>query len=235
MHQRLRSADIGPLLNHSRRHAERQIGRQLQIRELNIGNLILGGKTSCQNGERVAGLLQLLLQRRQRGLRRGQLRLLCQHIASCNRAELKLLVQQIQFLTLGCDNVLGRRNLCRQGGGLNRRRDHVGRQREISGLKLKTAVLFHSGLGFDRPADTAEHVRSVGHRRTCAKQIERAPNRSSVRARLLPRDRGAGIELRKNLSLLREIILMRLPQIGLSSLNIRVGPECFLFQTVQCG
>jgi hypothetical protein len=69
----LRLAHVGTLLDDLRRQADRQIRRQGQIFQAKGFLRLIGGQPSQQGGQRVAGLPQLLLQRRQR-LRRLRLR-----------------------------------------------------------------------------------------------------------------------------------------------------------------
>ena len=68
MQQRFRGPDIRPLTNQSRGQADRQILRQLQLIQVECGNLRFAGQCPRKNRQLIACPGKIPLQRRQQGL-----------------------------------------------------------------------------------------------------------------------------------------------------------------------
>ena len=173
MQQCFGGTDVRALLDEFGGQAERQIRGQLKIGKLEIGHLIFRRESAGQNRDGVARLLQLLLNGRQAGLCRGQLRLLGQHVAACDRAALELLIEEIEFLGLRGNDVLNRGNLGGERRFLNRRRNDVRGQGEIGRLELKARILLQRAGSFHGPLDLPEYVHQIGHADRGIEQIER--------------------------------------------------------------
>ena len=91
MQRLLRSADVRPLLDQLRGHAQRKIYRQPQVFEHEgLAWLLLAGIAPEQRRQKIAVLLQGLAQRRQRRLDLRQRRLLRRHIAAVGIAGFQL-------------------------------------------------------------------------------------------------------------------------------------------------
>ena len=142
----LGGADVGPLLDQPCRQAERQVGRQLQVVELEVLGQRRAGQAAGQGGEQVALLGQRLLQGRQGRLGLRQRRLLGGDVGAGDGAEPGLALQDAERLALGGDDALGRLDLGAQRGLGDRRHDHVGGERQISGLEQE-ALRFGLRLG----------------------------------------------------------------------------------------
>ena len=112
----------------------------------------------------VPGLLQLLVQGRQRALELGQGGILGIDVRLCDGAQIQLATQHISRLPLQRDDAFGALDLGAQARLLDGRGHHVGRQREIRGIKLVSASLRLSRQRFDRSAIGAEHVGHIRDR-----------------------------------------------------------------------
>ena len=114
-------AHVGPLLDHLRRQAERQVVRQLQVGQPEAFGQRLVGKRPVKRGKQVALLGQRLLQRRQGRLDLGQRGLLGGDVGARYRAEARLAVQDVERVALGGDDALGGLDLGAQRGFEDRR------------------------------------------------------------------------------------------------------------------
>ena len=94
-------------------------------------------------------------------MRLRQLRLLLQHVTSRHGAKLELLVQEIELLLLGVDDVELRRDLRPQRGLPYRGDYHVGDQRQIGRFKLEARPWDGRWHCFDLEADPFEQ-KSLG-------------------------------------------------------------------------
>ena len=105
------STHVGALLDQFGRQAERQVGGQLEVGELEVLGDRVARQSPDQVGHQVALLRQGLLQRRQSrlGLRQGGL--LRGDVGAGNGAEAGLLRQDAERFTLRCDDALGRFDL----------------------------------------------------------------------------------------------------------------------------
>ena len=90
---RLRRAHVGTPLDELRRHAERQIGGQHQLIQFEASRLEFGGQVPGKDRQRIARLMQLLVQRRQGALQLRKRRILGKNVRLCDRAQFELAAQ----------------------------------------------------------------------------------------------------------------------------------------------
>ena len=161
-------AHVGPLLDHLRRQAERQLLRQAQVGQPEALDQRLVGQPAGQGGEQVALLGQCLLQRRQGRLDLGEGGLLGGDVGAGHRAQARLAVQDVERVALGGDDALGRLDLGAQRGFEDRRRHDVGGERQIGAFELEALRLGQRVEQFDLPAVGAPQVEIVGERQADA-------------------------------------------------------------------
>jgi hypothetical protein len=158
MQLRLGRAHIGAALHQLRGHAQRQIRGQHQLVQLEAHPLEVGRQMPGQRGQLIAGLMQLLVQGRQRASscrERGILRI---HIGLRDGAQLEFAAHDIQRFTLQGNHMLRGGDLRSQTGFLDGRRDHIRGQGQVGGIELIAARLGLRGQRLHRPSIRAEHI-----------------------------------------------------------------------------
>src|SRR5437867_994549 len=142
MQNGFRRADVRALAHEVRGQADREILRQLEHRKIELGEPRVVRKFADEYGKLIAGLREGLLERRQVRARLRKLRALREHVRTRERAERKLLLDQLQLAFLRIDDIarradlLAQRRLAECGG-----RD-VPRQRKVGGLELKALEVY---------------------------------------------------------------------------------------------
>ena len=101
----------------------------------------LEGIAAGERRQQIALDGKLLFERRQRALRLRQRRLLSNDVGLRDGAKGILPFQNFKAFTENLDDVLGRLDLPADRGFLDRRDDHIGRQREMRGFELPLALL----------------------------------------------------------------------------------------------
>ncbi len=91
----------------ARRAGSPQIARQGEARKADVLTAILARQPAEISHQLVALLRQLLLERRQRRLCLGEVRLLGEHVGLRHRAQLELALHQLELFFLGLDDVVG--------------------------------------------------------------------------------------------------------------------------------
>src|SRR5437867_10834257 len=127
-------ADVGPLAHEIRGQAQRKILRQLERREIELGQARFAGKFTDEDRELIACLRERLLEPRQIRARLRKLRALSEHIHARNRAERKLLLDQLHLALLRLGDLARRANLLPQRRFAERGGGDVPRQRKVGGL-----------------------------------------------------------------------------------------------------
>src|SRR5262249_19431421 len=165
-------AKIGALLDQARGQAHRQIPRQRQGGDRERLALGRAGKASCQRRQQAALLFQLLLQRRQGGLRGGKIGLLGEHVRPRHAAEIELPAQYLELLRLPLDDVLGGLDLAAERRLLDRGRDNVRGQRQKSGFNLEPLKIGLCLARLQRAALSAPDVERIGNIHCRVEQVE---------------------------------------------------------------
>ena len=189
-----------------------------------------------QRQKDVALLLQLLLQRRQRRLRRRHFGLLRQHIGSGGAADFELMAHDVELVGLRLDDVERRLDLAAQRGFRNSRRHHVRGERQIGRLELEALIFGKRLRRLDLPPLAAEDIGRIGDVHRGLEQIEdgRRAGLAECRGReLLARGGSVGVDRRQQLAGLRVKVFLGLPQRRLRRLQARVGLQRFGDQAVE--
>ena len=238
MQLRLRGADVGALLRQPRRQADRQAGGQVQGGERQGGAAVLVRKAAGQRQQQMPLLRQLLLQRRQGGLRLRQLGFLRQHVGLGDAAEVELLLNETELIGFRLDDLLRGLDLAAQRDLLDRGRHHVRGQRQVGGLELEALILGLRGAAFDQPPLAAEHVGRIGDIHGRLEEIENARRAGPAEGRgreLLAGGRAVGIDIGQQHAGLGVEILLRLPQRRLRGLQARIGRDGGAHQRHRAG
>ncbi len=152
---------VRPLLDELRRHAHRQLDRQLERVETELRVGVFGGQRAHVGRQQIPLLSELGAQRGQRRESRLQGRLLLQDIGARRAAGGDPALRDVELGLLRVGDVLLRGNLRPERGFGDRRCDHVAGQREVARLQREPRVF---GLGLQRldlPADAPEGVQRV--------------------------------------------------------------------------
>src|SRR5262249_13372759 len=201
----LRGAQVGSLLDKLRRHADRQVARQLEAVKSELLRRLLVRQAAGECRKQMALLLQLPLQRRKRLLDLRQRGLLRHHVRLRDLAGVELLAQQLQHVGGDFDELSRGVDLSAQGRLLNGGDDNIRRQGQVRGLEVETRVV---RLGLERfrvAAKAAEHVGRIGAQPLAGKKVEGlrfrqdqiaffVRNRRSGNRRLLARRREIGVD-----------------------------------------
>ena len=172
MHVGFRRPHVGPLIDQLARQADRQIGRQLQMGQIELLADLVGRILPGQRRQEVALLRQLLLKRRQQLLGLRQCRVLRQHVGLRRLTEVELPFQNIQQMALDRDDALGGVDLAAQRGFLDRRRHHIAGQRQVGGLELEQLLLGGGVQALDGAEVAAPDIRHERHRELVGHQRE---------------------------------------------------------------
>src|SRR6266568_5235358 len=156
-------ADVGPLAHEIRGQAQRKGRRQLERREIELGQARVAGKFTDEDRELIAGLRERLLERRQIRARLRKLRALSEHIYARNCAERKLLLDQLHLALLRLGDLARRANLLPQRRFAERGGGDIPRQRKICGLELKALEIYARLQGLELAPSAAGEVDGVGH------------------------------------------------------------------------
>ena len=108
-------------------------------------------KVADQSKQHMMLLLELLFQRRQRGLRGRDFRFLRQHVGAVGGAGLELIAHDVELVALGLDDLLGRLDLPAQRRFLDRRRYDIRGQRQIGRFKLEALIFGERRVRLDLP------------------------------------------------------------------------------------
>jgi len=108
---------IGPLPHQPGGHAHRQLARQRESGQLEARGRRIARKPTGQYGDEVALHGEVLLERRQASLGRGDQCLLRHHIGGCDGAEIELALQDDECFALGPEDLASRRDLRLSGEG----------------------------------------------------------------------------------------------------------------------
>ena len=181
-------------------------------------------------------LLQLLLQRRQRRLRRRHLRFLGQHVGAVGGADFELIAHDFELVGFRLDDFLRRLDLAAQRSFLDRRRHHVGGERQVGRFELEALILGKRRVGLDLSPLAAEHVGRIGDVHGGLVEVEngrRAGQAEFRRRELLTGDGAGGVDTRQQFAGGGVEVLLRLPQRRLRGLKVRIGTQRFGDQRVD--
>ena len=196
--------------------------------------------SSPGGGQRVAGLPQLLLQRRQR-LRRLRLRrLLGKEVELAGGPEPALALDDVGQLLCHLQQPLGGGDLPAQGSLLDCRHHYIAAQGQIGGLELEAIALLLRLGNLHLAPDQAEDIRGIGQG-----QLGRV-QRVGGAARHRRAGQGAGRKLRtiateaalhrgEEAGLLRQVQFVSLAQSRLRGAHIGVGLQRLPYQLVELG
>ena len=125
--------------------------------------LIVIGKAAEIGHELIARLRARFFERRQRRLRLSDERLFRHHVGRAHGAELEALLQYVELLLIGGDEIA--RDLDLRGvGGIGDRGGHdIGGQRQIGRLKLESLILGRGEIALNRAHRLAEDVGRERH------------------------------------------------------------------------
>src|SRR5712671_3566641 len=174
MRNGFRRADVGPLAHEIRGQADRKVLRQLERREIELGQARLARKLADEDRKLIACLRERFLERRQVRARLRKLRALREHVRARNGAELELLLDQLQLALLRIDDIARRADLLAQRRLAERGGRDVRRQRKIGGLELKALEVYARAQRLELAPRAARHVDGVGHVDRGVVQIEDA-------------------------------------------------------------
>ena len=165
MQKFLRGADVRALADQIGRQAYRQVQGELQVDELEFGELRrITGKSADKHRQLVPGLGQLLFQGGEGCQGLGQLRLLGEQVGTGGSPELELALHEQQLFLLGSDDFPGRPDPGAQGCLLNRHGHDVRGKGELGPFE-KIALVVQLGLqrlkAAPRPAEQVEAVRDA--------------------------------------------------------------------------
>ena len=163
-----RGAHVGALLDELRRQAHRQVGRQVQRGERQVIARGFVRKMADQRQQHVALLLELLLQRRQRRLRRRHLRFLGAARRRAWRRRHRIDCAPPSSWSLSALMMSRVASIWpRSEASCTAAVTTLDGQRQIGRLELEALILGERRVGFDLPPLAAEHIGRVGdiHRR----------------------------------------------------------------------
>src|SRR6266699_3046710 len=193
MHNRFSRANVGPLAHEVRGQADRKVLRQLERREIELGQARLARKLADEHRKLIACLRERFLERRQVRARLRKLRALREHVRARNGAELELLLDQLQLALLRIHdiarrtNLLAQRRLAERGGG------DVPCQRKVGGLELKALEVDARLQRLELAPRATRHVDGIGHVDRSVVQIEDA----AADRRIAERRAGDALALRR--------------------------------------
>jgi hypothetical protein len=151
----------------------------------------------------------------------------------------ELLAQDSQHLRIDLDELVGGLDLAPQRRLLDRGHDHVGSERQVGGLGLKTLGISLRLQRFHRPAILPPHVEGVRHHDLGGVEVEycgAARDCGRKRARLLlPGWVEICLNGWKELAFLSLDDFLGLPQGGLGRLQIGIGNYGFLNKGIERG
>src|SRR5262249_41641030 len=168
----LRGAQVGSLLDKLRRHADRQVARQLEAVKSELLRRLLVRQAAGECRKQMALLLQLPLQRRKRLLDLRQRGLLRHHVRLRDLAGIELRAQQLEHVGADLDERLRGVDLSAHGRLLNGGDNDVRRQRQVGCFELESLVVRQSLERFDIAANAAEHVGRIGDQHLTGKKVE---------------------------------------------------------------
>lgn len=195
------------------------------------------GSLPASTASLVAHLVELLLQRRQRGAGLRQQGLLREYRRASHAPQFELFAEYAQLFVFFRGDPPGCLDLRAQRRFLDGRGHDVGGHREISGLQLETLVIDLRVQRFELTPRAAEHVEFVRHVHRCVVQIELIDHPG-----LAERDAvqffAGGAKLRvdarqKGAACLRREVFARLPQCGLRGGDVRTVDERLTDQRVE--
>lgn len=172
MQLRLRRHDVRPVVDELRRKAERQLLRQGERGEVEVGRRPVGRRTAGQHRQGVAGDVQVLFQPRGQGLVGRQLAAGQGDVAVGRLPSLPRLSNQVQVLLIEGDDVGHRRQLCPDGGDLQGLAHRLAREREVGGVQLVALIVGQGGLRLDLAVDAAKGVDMVAGGGPQLEQVE---------------------------------------------------------------
>src|SRR5881396_3413407 len=169
-----RRADVRPLAHEVRGQADREGLRQPERRKIELGKPRVVRKLADQDRKLIAGLREGLLERRQVRARLRKLRALREHVRARERAERKLLLDQLQLALLRIDDIARRTDLLAQRRLAERGGRDVPRQRKVCGLDLKALEVYAGLQRLELAPRATRHVDGIGHVDRGVVQIENA-------------------------------------------------------------
>ncbi len=230
-------ADIGPLADELRRHAERQIGRQAQVGEIELKPLQLGRRPADEDGELVVELIHLLLQRRNALFGLLDRAFGAGHIDGGGFAARVHSARDVPGLSIGGNRSVRSGDLRSQPGDLKRGAGDVAGQRQISRLHLEALIVLLRRGRLEQPFMAAEDVQHVGRLELrCIERVilrVRGQRRGDGVGILLPNGGGRTLDGRKSRGALRETQLARLEQGLLRRREVRIMLDRFVFERVE--
>ena len=228
---------VRPLPHQVRWQADRQGGRQPQVFQAQLRHARFAGRLAEQAVQQVIGLIALELQRRQqreiRGARAAQTEQLAVNPGTGTDARL----HQVQLLRLQGDQVMHGHDFIRIRLAGQCGVHHVAGQGEIGALHHVALSIRSSVQTFHGTAFAAEQVERVADRRAQREQVEdaadAAPRLCGRRNTLACRIK-AGAQLRKENTLPRAQIVLRLLQAGLGGAQIGIAGNSLRYQRIDC-
>ena len=171
MKLRLRRENVGPLAHEIGRQAERQIARQRDLVEIEIGRRPMARRLARQHRERMARDIDLLAQGRQQGVVARELAARGLDVELGRDAGPNLALDEAKIGLVVGDDALDGRDLAAQRGDGEQLDHRVAGEGEIGGVQLEILCVGEGAGLLDGAARAAEDVERVAHRRADPEEI----------------------------------------------------------------
>src|SRR6266581_5195 len=239
MHNGFSRADVGPLAHEIRGQADRKVLRQLERREIELGQARHARKLADEHRKPIACLRERFLERRQVRARLRKLRALREHVRARNGAELELLLDQLQLALLRIDDIARRTDLLAQRRLAERGGRDVPRQRKVGGLDLETLEVYARLQRLELAPRATRDVDGIGHVDRSVVQVEGADGAGRIAegraGNTLASPRQARVDARVEHRVLGVQVLLGLAERGLRRGETRMAAERGTHQPVELG